>query len=287
LQRCGKERNRILIFIFIIFVIKKTKIQNMKRTALITGASSGFGVEFAKSFAKDGYDLVLVARRLDRLNSLAKELRDKYKVNIIVFGKDLNKMEEVQSVYDTLLKDKVHIDFLVNNAGLGDFGNFHESEWIKDEQMLDVNIKALTKLTYLFVKPMVETGFGKILNVASTAAFQPGPLLAVYFATKAYVLSFSEAVSNELKGTGVTMTILCPGASESEFLSVAKLEDSMLFKRKRVPTSKEVVDFGYKEMMKGRMTVIHGFSNKMGAFASRFVPRKTILKIVRKIQERE
>jgi short-subunit dehydrogenase len=259
----------------------------MKRTALITGASSGFGVEFAKNFAKDGYDLVLIARRLDRLNSLSDELKNKYKINIIVLSKDLNKMEEVQSIYDTLQKEKIHIDFLVNNAGLGDFGNFHESEWSKDEQMLNVNIKSLTKLTYLFVKPMVEKGFGRILNVASTAAFQPGPLLAVYFATKAYVLSFSEAISNELKGTGVTVTILCPGASESEFLSVAKLEDSMLFKRKRVPSSKEVADFGYEEMMKGSMTVIHGFTNKIGAFASRFVPRKTTLKIVRKIQDRK
>ena len=258
----------------------------MKRTALITGASSGFGVEFAKNFAKDGYDLVLVARRLDRLNSLAEELREKYKVNITVLGKDLNKMEDLQVVYDTLQKDKVQIDFLVNNAGLGDFGNFHESEWTKDEQMLDVNIKALTRLTYLFVKPMIEKGFGRILNVASTAAFQPGPLLAVYFATKAYVLSFSEAIYNELKGTGVTVTILCPGASESEFLSAARLEDSMLFKRKRVPTAKEVADFGYNEMMKGSMTVIHGFSNKMGALASRFFPRKLTLNIVRKIQEK-
>ncbi|MEI7483983.1 MAG: SDR family oxidoreductase [Ignavibacteriota bacterium] len=258
----------------------------MKRTALITGASSGFGVEFAKNFAKDGHDLVLVARRVDRLNTLAGELKNKYGITVKVLGKDLNKTEDVQSVCDILQSEKVHIDFLVNNAGLGDFGNFHESEWSKDEQMLDVNIKALTKLTYLFVKPMVEKGFGRILNVASTAAFQPGPLLAVYFATKAYVLSFSEAISNELKGTGVTVTILCPGASESEFLAVARLEDSMLFKRKRVPTSKEVADFGYKEMMNGSLTVIHGFTNKMGALASRFVPRKAALKIVRKIQEK-
>lgn len=258
----------------------------MKRTALITGASSGFGTEFAKNFAKDGYDVVLAARRIDRLNSLAEELRSKYKVEVRVLGKDLSKAEEVQSVFDDLQKEKVHIDFLVNNAGLGDFGNFHESEWDKNENMLLVNINALTRLTYLFLKPMVEKGFGRILNVASTAAFQPGPLLAVYFATKAYVLSFSEAIGNELKETGVTVTVLCPGASESEFLSVARLEDSMLFRRKKVPSSKEVADFGYKKMMKGSMTVIHGFANKMGAFGVRFVTRKTALRIVRKIQER-
>jgi hypothetical protein len=258
----------------------------MKRTALITGASSGFGVEFAKNFAKDGYDLVLVARRLDRLNSLAEELREKNKVQVRVIGKDLSNMEDVQSVYDILKKENVHVDYLVNNAGLGDFGNFHESEWVKQVQMIEVNIKALTKLTYLFMRPMVEKGYGKILNVASVAAFQPGPLMAVYFASKAYVLSFSEAISNELKGTGVTVTILCPGPSESEFLAVAKLEESKLFRRKRIPSTKEVADYGYKKMMKGCMTVIPGFANKMGVIATRFVPRKTVLNMVRKIQER-
>jgi short-subunit dehydrogenase len=258
----------------------------MKRTALITGASAGFGVEFAKNFAKDGHDLVLVARRLDRLNSLAEELREKNKIQVRVLGKDLSNTEDVQSIYDILKKVNVHVDYLVNNAGLGDFGNFHESEWMKQVQMIEVNIKALTKLTYLFMRPMVEKGYGKILNVASVAAFQPGPLMAVYFASKAYVLSFSEAISNELKGTGVTVTILCPGASESEFLTVAKLDESKLFRRKRVPSSKEVADYGYRKMMEGSMTVIPGFANKLGVMATRIVPRKLVLNMVRKIQER-
>ncbi len=259
----------------------------MKRTALITGASAGFGAEFARIFAENGHNLVLAARRLDRMNVLAEDLRSKHKVEIRVLGKDLSKMEDVQSVYDILQKEKIRIDFLVNNAGLGDFGIFHEAKWEKHEQILDVNIKALTKLTYLFVKPMVENGFGKILNVASTAAFQPGPLMAIYYASKAYVLSFSEAVSNELSGTGVTVTILCPGASESEFLEVANLGESKLFTWKKIPTSKEVAEYGYREMMKDSMTVIPGFMNKAGAKAGKFVPRKLVLKIVRKIQEKK
>lgn len=258
----------------------------MKRTALITGASSGFGVEFARSFAKEGCDVVLTARRLANLNVLAEELRERYKVEVRVLGRDLSKMEEVENVFDTLQKENIHIDFLVNNAGFGDYGNFYEASWEKLEQMMDVNIKALTKFTYLFVNAMVEKGYGRILNVASTAAFQPGPLMAVYYASKAYVLSFSEAISNELKGTGVTVTTLCPGASESEFQATARLEKSRLFRMKRLPSSKEVADFGYKEMMNGSMTVVPGLANKTGAMSVRFIPRKWVLKMVRKIQER-
>ncbi len=156
----------------------------MKKTALITGASAGFGIEFAKNFAKDGHNLVLVARRIERLNSLAEELRAEFKAEVKVLGKDLSKMDEVQSVFDELQKDKIHVDFLVNNAGFGDFGNFHESDWNKLEEMMDLNMKALSKFTYLFLKPMIQKGEGKILNVASMAAFQPGPLMAVYYATK-------------------------------------------------------------------------------------------------------
>lgn len=264
----------------------KPNKQKMKKTALITGASSGFGVEFAKCFAKDGHNLVIVARRLDKLNSLAEELREVYRVDVTVLGKDLGKMEEVQSVFDTLQKAKIHIDYLVNNAGFGDFGNFHEAKWEKLEQMADVNIKALMKLSYLFMKPMVDAGFGRILNIASTAAFQPGPLMAVYYATKAFVLSFSEAIGNELQGTGVTVTTLCPGASESEFQVAANLDESKLFRRKKLQTSKEVAEYGYKEMMKGSMTVIPGLLNKVGAISARFAPRKMVLKMVRKIQEK-
>lgn len=258
----------------------------MKKTALITGASAGLGIEFARNFAKDGHNLVLVARRAEKMEALAEELKDEHGVEIKVMCKDLSKMDEVQSIFETLQKENIHIDFLVNNAGFGDWGNFHESDWEKIEGMLDVNIKALTKLTYLFIKPMIQKGEGKIMNVASMAAFQPGPLMAVYYATKAYVLSFSEAIRTEIKGTGVTVTILCPGPTESEFQSVANLGKSKLFKHTRIPTSKEVVDFGYRELMKGSMTVVPGFLNKIVVKSVRFVPRKFVLKVARKIQER-
>lgn len=152
--------------------------------------------------------------------------------------------------------------------------------------MTDVNIKALTKLSYLFIKPMIERGEGRIMNLASLAGFQPGPLLAVYFATKAYVLSFSEAISNETKGTGVTVTVLCPGPTESEFKTAANLGNSKLFRRRRIPSAKEVADYGYRKMMKGSMTVVPGLYNKFLAAGYRISPRKIILKVVRNLQER-
>jgi len=258
----------------------------MKKTALITGASSGFGVEFARNFANDGHNLVLAARRTDRTNALAEELRNKHGIRVDVLGKDLSNMDEVQSVYDTLQKDKIHIDYLVNNAGFGDFGEFHEADWSKLEQMIDVNIKALVKLTYLFVNPMVKKGEGRIMNLASLAAFQPGPLLAVYFATKAFVLSFSEAITNELKGTGVTVTVLCPGPTESEFKTAANLGNSKLFRRRKIPSAKDVADYGYRKMMKGSMTVVPGLYNKFLATGYRIFPRRIVLKVVRSLQEK-
>lgn len=258
----------------------------MKHTALITGASLGFGVEFAKNFAKDGHNLVLVARSVDKLNALAADIKSQYKVEVLVMGKDLSKMEQVQSVYDELQAKGIHIDYLVNNAGFGDYAYFHEADYVKLEQMIDLNIKALTKLSHLFVKPMVAKGYGKIMNVASTAAFQPGPTMAVYYATKAYVLYLGEAMKNELEGTGVTVTTLCPGASETGFQNAADLHESKLVKGKKLPTAKEVADFGYKAMMRGEMTAIHGMMNWINAQASRFMPRNWVLKVVRSVQEK-
>ena len=259
----------------------------MKKTALITGASAGLGVEFARNFAKDGYNLVLAARRTERMEKLADDLRIRHNVTVKVLGKDLRNMIEVQSIFDTLQRENIHIDFLVNNAGFGDWGYFHESDWKKAEGMIDVNIKALTKLTYLFMRPMIEKGEGKILNVASVAAFQPGPLMSVYYATKAFVLSFSEAISKEVKRKGISVTVLCPGPTESEFQSAANLGKSKLFKHTRIPSAKEAADFGYREMMKGNLTVVHGFFSKVVVQLVRFTPRKLVLSAVRAIQERE
>jgi uncharacterized protein len=255
-------------------------------TALITGASSGIGLAFAKTFAAAKNDLVLVARSEGKLNALANELKIAHNISVRVISADLSNMQEVQGVYDTCKAENISIDYLVNNAGFGDFGFFVESDWDKTAQMIDLNIKSLTKMCRLFIPDMLERKAGKIMNVASTAAFQPGPTMAVYYATKSYVLFFSEAICNELQGTGVSVTCLCPGATESGFQQAAALEESKLVKGKKLPTSKEVAEFGYTAMMKNKMTVIHGLLNTIMAISIRFTPRKLALAIVRKIQEK-
>lgn len=253
-------------------------------TALITGASGGIGLELARTAAANKNDLVLVARSMDKLNQLASQLIKQYGIAVKVIPADLSKMDEVQKVYDICKAENITVDYLINNAGFGDFGFFIESDWKKNEQMIDLNIKSLTFFNRLFVPDMVKRKSGKVLNVASTAAFQPGPTMAVYYATKSYVLFLSEAMSNELKGTGVTVTCLCPGGTESGFQAAASLEESALVKGKKLPSSKEVAAFGYKAMMKGKLTVIHGFMNAVLANAVRFMPRALVLPVVRKIQ---
>jgi uncharacterized protein len=227
---------------------------------------------------------VLVARSGGRLLQLGDELQKKHDISVRVIGADLSRMSEVQKVYDTCKAYEIEVDYLVNNAGFGDFGFFIESDWNKTEQMLDLNIKSLTKMCHLFIPDMVQRKSGKVLNVASTAAFQPGPTMAAYYATKSYVLFLSEAIYNELQGTGVHITCLCPGATESGFQSVANLEESAMVKGKKLPTAKEVAAFGYQAMMKNKMTVIHGMKNFIMVNAIRFTPRKMVLSIVRKMQ---
>ena len=254
-------------------------------TALITGASSGIGLEFAKVFAANKINLVLVARSEDKLNQLATQLRSDFGITVKVIVADLSQMEQVFQVYNTCKTANIQINYLVNNAGFGSYGFFVESDWKKTEEMIDLNIKSLTLLSRLFGADMVANKAGKILNVASTAAFQPGPTMAVYFATKSYVLFLSEAMSNELKGTGVTVTCLCPGATESGFMVAAAMDNSALFKNRKLPTSAAVALFGYKAMMKGKMTVIHGIMNYLIANSIRLAPRSWVLPMVRKIQE--
>ena len=254
-------------------------------TALITGASSGIGLEFAKVFAANKTNLVLVARSEDKLNQLATQLRLDFGITVKVIVADLSQMEQVFQVYNTCKTANIQINYLVNNAGFGSYGFFVESDWKKTEEMIDLNIKSLTLLSRLFGSDMVANKAGKILNVASTAAFQPGPTMAVYFATKSYVLFLSEAMSNELKGTGVTVTCLCPGATESGFMVAAAMDNSALFKNRKLPTSAAVALFGYKAMMKGKMTVIHGIMNYLIANSIRLAPRSWVLPMVRKIQE--
>lgn len=253
------------------------------KTALITGASSGIGLEFSRVFAANNNNLVLVARSEDKLQELASEIRRKHNVEVQVIAADLSEMAEVQKVHETCERENIVVDYLVNNAGFGSFLPFAETDWEVTGKMIDLNVKALARLCNLFIPGMVKRKSGRILNVASTAAFQPGPNMAVYFASKSFVLFLSEALYSELKGTGVSVTCLCPGATESGFIAAAAMENSNLFANKNIPSSLEVAEFGYKAMMRGEMTVIHGLLNKISATAVRFAPRKLVLEIAKKI----
>lgn len=255
-------------------------------TALITGASNGIGLELARIHASKGDDLFLVARNLSKLDELKTEFERQHKVNVHVIGKDLSAIGAADEVYAETRRLNLDIDYLINNAGFGDFGMFTDTDWNKELQMINVNITALTQLTKLYVRDMVKRGSGKIMNVASTAAFQSGPTMAVYYATKAYVLSFSEAVNNEVSDKGVTVTTLCPGATESGFQAAAAMEESALVKGKKLPSSKEVAEYGYDSMMKGRTVAIHGVMNRLLATSVRFMPRSIVVKVTRKMQDK-
>ncbi|MBS1493331.1 MAG: SDR family oxidoreductase [Bacteroidetes bacterium] len=254
------------------------------KTTLITGASSGIGLEFARIFAKNGSDLVLLARSEDKLKKLARELEKDYGIKVKVLTKDLADKNAPKEIFSELLKEGMEVEFLINNAGFGGYGNYYETDWKKEEEMIQVNVLALAELTKLFVRPMVKRNSGRILNVASTAAFQPGPLMSVYYATKAFVLSLSEAMAYELKDTNVSVTCLCPGPTKSNFQKAANITESKLAKGVNA-TSYEVALCGYNAMMKGKYVAIEGFMNKLLAFATRLMPRKLVLATVYKIQK--
>jgi len=259
-----------------------------KKTALITGASGGIGFELAKLFAADGYDLVLVARTRETLQKLAEELSARYGVRAEVLPKDLALPGAPEEIHRQLGQSGVAVDILVNNAGFGTFGFFAETPPASTMEMLQVNMTALTHLTRLFVEDMRSKKFGRILNVASTAAFQPGPLMAVYYATKAYVLSFSEALANELRGTGVSVTVLCPGPTHTGFQKRAHMEGSPLTSGGNLPVmdAATVARIGYRGLMKGKTIVIPGFVNRLLVFSVRFGPRSVVTSIARRLQEK-
>lgn len=257
----------------------------MNKTALITGASSGIGLELARIFAKNKTNLVLVARSGDKLKALSDELTKSTGVKVKVIAADLSILKNCDLLVDELKNENITIDYLVNNAGFGTSGFFTDTDLQKEVEMINLNITALTYLTKIYAKEMKLRGSGKIINVSSTAAFQPGPLMAVYYATKAYVQSFSEALANELKGTGVTVTTLCPGPTASGFQYAANINNVRLVKGRKLPSSAEVALFGYNAMMKGKIVAVHGFINKIVAQSYRFLPRKLITSAVRKIQE--
>jgi short-subunit dehydrogenase len=254
-------------------------------TALVTGASSGIGLELAKLFASDGYHVVLVARSVDALQALAKELEARTGAVATVLVRDLADPGAPPELLKRLEADGIDVDVLVNNAGYGTYGRFAETDTVKELGMIQLNVTALTHLTKLFLGGMLRRRRGAILNVASTAAFQPGPLMAVYYATKAYVLSFSEALANELQGTGVTVTTLCPGPTLTGFQSVARMEGVRLVKSPLVLDAAAVARAGYEGMRRGKTIVIPGLGNKLLAQSIRFTPRALVTRIVRALQE--
>ena len=261
-------------------------MDNMKRTALITGASSGIGRELAKLFARDHYDLVLVARNSSRLAQAADELQRQFGIVAKSFPVDLTSGSTPRFLFDQLAREGVTMDVLVNNAGYGKLGAFEEVSAEESLGQIQLNITALTHLTKLFLGPMLEKKSGKILNVASTAGFQPGPLMAVYYATKAYVISFSEALANELQGTGVSVTCLCPGVTDTEFQKRAGTEQTKLFRQMRPMDAKTVARDGYRGLMKGKPLVISGFRNWLLAESLRVSPRRAVTAISRRLIEK-
>ena len=253
--------------------------------ALVTGASGGIGLELARLCAKGGHDLILVARNRDKLDEIAKYLSGMYNIRVEVIAADLTDPEAPQAIMGKVEALGLGLDVLVNNAGFGDWGLFGRAELKRQLDMVQVNIVALTVLTRLALPRMVTQHKGRILNVASTAGFAPGPLMAVYYATKAYVVSFSEAIANELKGTGITVTALCPGPTRTGFAQEAGMAQSNLFSGPNVMDAAPVAAAGYSAMMRGRAVVIPGFGNKLLIFSIRTSPRWAVRMITRWFQE--
>ena len=257
----------------------------MSKTALITGASGGIGYELALLFARDGYDCILVARSQDKLKLLAQRLESEDRVRTLVLAKDLSKPSAVDEIFEEVTAASMQVNVLVNNAGFPVFGLFNQTDLQVELEMLQVNVVALTALTKLFLRGMIERRAGRILNLASTAAFLPGPLMAVYYASKAYVLSFSQALSNELRGTGVTVTALSPGPTRTGFQKRGVMEDSRLVQG-QIADAASVALAGYRGLMAGKTIVIPGFSNKLIPWVVRLSPRGLVTRVVHRMQDR-
>jgi short-subunit dehydrogenase len=253
----------------------------MRKNALITGASGGLGECFARLAAADGYDLFLLARGKDALHALADELTKTHHIRTTVLVEDLSDPDSCERIAAKLAV--VPLDLLVNNAGFGDFGTFSTSDPLRDAAMIQVNVGSLTRLTRLLLPGMLARKTGRILNVASTASFAPGPLMAVYYATKAYVLSFSVALSDETSGSGVTVTCLCPGPTATGFERAANLRASRLFKRGTMDAD-TVARMGYKACLAGKPLLVAGLRNKILIFGTRLVPKIWAARIARKAQ---
>lgn len=256
----------------------------MTKTALVTGAASGLGYELAILLANDAYKLILVDIDAEGLATVKTAIENDFNVQVVTLVKDLSNQNSVQEIISDINNEP--IDVLINNAGFGLFGSFVDTDWERESEMLHVHILTTTHLTKLLLEGMVKRGSGKILNMSSLAAFQPGPLMAIYYASKGYMLSFSEAIANELKGTGVTVTALCPGPTKTAFQKTVSADccnNKIAF---NMASAKKVASYGYKSMNQGKTYAIPGRFNKFLAIIPRFVPRNTAAAIVRHIQEK-
>jgi short-subunit dehydrogenase len=257
----------------------------IRKQALITGAASGLGLEFCRLLAAESYDLVMVDKDGDGLELAARSIQDSYGIETNIIVKDLGANKAAEELFSEV--DHHEFDILINSAGFGLFGFFAETDWQFEESMLQLHVLNLTRITKLVVQKMMLRGSGRIMNVSSLAAFQPGPLMNIYYASKAYIHFFSEALANEVKGSGVTVTVLLPGLFNTNFANTAARYSRSPEKKEKIVTTtvKQVARTALKGMMKGRIRIIPGFSNKLLALAPRFLPRNLVLSGLRRIQE--
>ncbi|MBQ1509186.1 MAG: SDR family oxidoreductase [Erysipelotrichaceae bacterium] len=253
-------------------------------SVLITGATGGIGREFARSFGSRGFDLVLVGRNGDTLEELKGELLKEYAIDVAVVAADLSKENGPEEVYEACHRLGISVAVLVNNAGFGDYGPFIDSDLGKQRTMIDLNCKSLVSLTYLFLQDMKENGYGRIINVGSIASFMPGPQMSVYYATKSFVLSFSMALREELKDTGISVTTLCPGPTRTGFAKQAQATEAQVFSRLVTRDPQSVAEYGYKLFAEDKAYGVEGFFNKAGALISRHLPLSLSTRIVGLVQ---
>lgn len=258
----------------------------MNRTALITGASGGIGRELAGVFAREGWDLVVVARSEQRLNLLKQELEAAHGVSVHVLVQDMAETDAALRIAQRLEQEAIRVDALVNNAGFVDNGDFVDSDWARQRDMVQLNVLALMQMTRVFGDQMRARGGGRILNIASVAAFFAGPGMSVYYASKAFVRSFSEAVAAELRGTGVTVTALCLGPAKTGFEANAHMKGSRMFRLLFPENPRTVAEAGYRAMMAGRTLCYHGVVTKLGAVGERILPRALSRRLTRFVNGR-
>ena len=260
----------------------------MRKTALITGSASGLGYEFARFMAGKGYNLVLVDILNQELTDTHNTLENEFDIEILSITKDLAEPDSADFVYDQIKSNNIKIDLLINNAGFGDFGFFYKTDWRKENRLLQLNMVTLTQLTKLFLQDMVNQGEGKIINVASAAGFQPGPLMALYYASKSYVVSFTQSISREVRSKGVKITVVCPGVIITGFNKACGVPESYLLKKSVLLTKPEfVVNKAYKAVNRGQAIIIPGLFNYLMVNIGRFLTRNIITNIVWRIQKKQ